>query len=188
LDLPEPQTAGGLGLFDTLKKRSSVSGGDLGAGDVSMEDLSTILWAASGLNRGQKGWTVPMAEGLQPYVSVHALTNDGVFLYDWSAHKLVEVSKENIKGRIGSQAFVGKASVVLVFSSIPEELSKLRNQGARDEFADVLAGAMTQDVYLAAAALKLGARYIHSMKAEELAKGLSLPEGARPIALMLIGK
>jgi hypothetical protein len=188
IELPEPQTSGGMGLFDALKKRSSISGGELSLGEVSLEDLSSILWAASGLNRGEKGWTVPMAEGLPPYVSVHVASPQGVYLYDYKEHKLVEISKENILGGIARQAFVGKAAYVLIFSSIPDELKNLRNQNDSDEFANVLVGAMTQDVYLAAAALKLGARYIHSMKSDVIKSSLKLPEGSRPIALMLIGK
>jgi hypothetical protein len=188
IQLPEPQTSGGMGLFDALKKRSSIAGGDLSLGKVGLEDLSTILWAASGLNRGEKGWTVPMAEGLPPYVAVHVVSDEGVFLYDYKEHNLLEISKDNIKGKIGGQAFVGKAAYILVFSTIPGELKNLRNPAAAEEFACVLVGAMTQDVYLAAAALKLGARYIHSMKTEAIVPALQLPEGSRPIALMLIGK
>ncbi|MDR2197974.1 MAG: nitroreductase family protein [Deltaproteobacteria bacterium] len=188
VDLPEPQTTGGMGLFDALKKRSSVSGGDLVPAEVSLEDLSTILWAASGLNRGETGWTVPMAQGLAPYVSIHVVAADGVFLYDYRGHKLLEISKENVKGSVASQSFAAKASHILVFSTLPEELGKLRNPADAEEFACVLTGAMTQDVYLAAAALKLGARYLHSMKTDVVASALKLPEGSRPVALMILGK
>ena len=78
--LPPPATEGGLGLFSALKKRSSVSGGDFSTAEVSLEELSTVLWAASGLNRGQTGWTVPMAEGLEPYVKIYVAGPDGVWL------------------------------------------------------------------------------------------------------------
>ncbi|MDR2339885.1 MAG: nitroreductase family protein [Deltaproteobacteria bacterium] len=177
-----------MGVFEALKKRSSVHGGDMGTGKVSLGELSTILWAASGLNRGEKGWTVPMANGLPPYVTVHVAADDGVFRYDWKAHALVELSKENVKGKVASQSFVGRASYVLVFSTDPEGLKALRDQSAAEEFACVLVGAMTQDVYLAAAALKLGTRYIHSMKLDAIQEALGLPEGARPIAVMPVAK
>jgi opacity protein-like surface antigen len=189
IDLPAPRTEGGIGLFDAMKKRSSAAGGDFSPAEVSLEDLSTLLWAASGLNRGETGWTVPMAEGLAPYVDVYALGNAGVFRYDWKANRLVEISAENIKGKVGQQAFVRRASWILAFASNPDELAKLEHgASAADEFAQVLTGAMTQDIYLAAAALNLGARYIHSMYPDEIKAGLKLPEGSVPIALMLIGK
>ena len=58
--LPDPQQSGGMSLFEALKRRSSAAGGDFSLADVTREELSTILWAASGMNRGTKGWTVPM--------------------------------------------------------------------------------------------------------------------------------
>ena len=161
VELPAPQTEGGTGLFEALKKRSSAQGGDFSAAELS-------------LNSGEPGWTVPMAEGLPPYVDVYVAASDGVFLYDYKAHKLIEVSGENIKGNIGEQAFVKRASHILIFVANPEGLSKLRNEAAATEFADVLTGAMTQNAYLAAAALKLGARYIHSMRLDEIKAGLKL--------------
>ncbi|MDR1312155.1 MAG: nitroreductase family protein [Deltaproteobacteria bacterium] len=188
IDLPAPRTEGGTGVFDALKKRSSAAGGDFSPAEVSLEELSTLLWAASGLNRGESGWTVPMADGLAPYVDVYAIGNGGVYRYDWKGNKLVEISQENIKDKIAHQGFVRRAAWILAFASNPELLAKLRRPETGPEFAQVLTGAMTQDVYLAAAALNLGTRYIHSFYAEELQSGLKLPEGSVPIALMLVGK
>jgi SagB-type dehydrogenase family enzyme len=189
LELPPPQTEGGAGIFEALKKRSSASGGDFSIAELGLPELSSVLWAASGLNRGETGWTVPMAEGLPPYVDVYVAATNGVFLYDYKAHKLIEISKENIKGKIGEQSFVKKASHILIFVANPEGLSKLRNQAAATEFADVLTGAMTQNVYLVAASLKLGARYIHSMRTDDIKSALNLTEeGQRPVAIMMLGK
>ena len=65
--LPAPQRSGGLGVFDALGSRASAVGADFASmKDVSLENLSTVLWAATGLNRGEKGWTVPMAWGWSP--------------------------------------------------------------------------------------------------------------------------
>ncbi|MDR1082098.1 MAG: nitroreductase family protein, partial [Deltaproteobacteria bacterium] len=188
IDLPAPRTEGGIGIFEALKKRSSVAGGDFSPAEVSMDELSTVLWAASGLNRGESGWTVPMAEGLPPYVDVYAIGNAGTYRYDWKANRLVEISQENIKGKIAHQGFVRRAAWILAFASNPEGLARLRHPEAGPDFAQVLTGAMTQDVYLAAGALNLGSRYIHSFYTDELKAGLKLPEGSVPIALMLIGK
>jgi hypothetical protein len=152
-----------------------------------MDDLSTVLWAASGLNRGDKGWTVPMDHGLPPYVRVYAALDSGVFLYDWSANALTDVSGEDIRDKIGAQRFVGKAPCVLILVSSAEGLSTIPENFKR-QFAAVAVGAMTQDVYLASAALGLGARYIHSIKMDEARAALSLPDGDEIICLMLLGK
>ncbi|MDR3154023.1 MAG: SagB/ThcOx family dehydrogenase [Deltaproteobacteria bacterium] len=186
--LPAPQTEGGIGLFEALKNRASAPGGDFSPAELSMEELSAVLWAATGLNRGEQGWTVPMAEGLPPYVDVYALGASGVYRYDWKGNRLVEISRDNVKDKVGHQGFVRRASWILAFASNPEGLSALRNPESGPEFAQVLTGAMTQNVYLAAAALKLGTRYIHSFYADELKSALKLTEGSVPIALMLLGK
>jgi hypothetical protein len=188
--LPAPQTEGGPGLFETLKKRSSVAGGDFSPAVVTLSELSTVLWAASGLNRGQTGWTVPMAEGLPPYVRIYVAGQDGTYLYDWAGHELKEVSKDNIKGKLGGHSFVAKAYYVLILTTDQEVLGKLERSGRtmKDEFANVLTGAMTQDIYLAAAALNLGTRYIHGMSKEAVSAALGLGPEDYPIALMLLGK
>ncbi|MDR1049319.1 MAG: hypothetical protein LBL51_06140, partial [Synergistaceae bacterium] len=89
--LPEPR-AHAMTLFEALKRRSSAPGADFPTAPLSLEDLSDVLWAASGLNRG-RGWTVPMTQGLPPYVDIYAALKDGVFLYDWESHSLREISK-----------------------------------------------------------------------------------------------
>jgi nitroreductase len=186
--LPAPQTEGGMGVFEALRKRASAPGGDFPTGALPMEELSSLLWAATGLNRGDTGWTVPMALGLPPYVDVYAASENGVFLYDWKTNSLVEISKTDIRANIGMQRFVANAPCSLIFTANAKALSEINDEPHRREFADVAAGAMTQDVYLASAALGIGARYIDSVKEDVIKSALSLPEDDRVICLMILGK
>ena len=186
--LPDAQQAGGMSLFEALKKRSSATGGDFSFAEVTREELSTILWAASGLNRGEKGWTVPMWRGVPPYCRVYVAANEGVFLYDWKNHSLEKITDENIKGKIGKQAFAKKAWYSLIFVSDAEALAQFNSADISRDFSHVAVGAMTQNVYLACAALRIGTRYIHAMNVDEIVRALRLPEGDVPIALMLLGK
>jgi nitroreductase len=188
IKLPAPQTEGGMGLFEALQKRASAPGGDFPTSALSMDELSGVLWAASGLNRGENGWTVPMDRGLPPYVDVYAALESGVFLYDWKTHSLTDVSKEDIRRNIGLQRFVAGAPCSLIFVANSESLSQIKDEALRTHFSDVAAGAMTQDVYLASAALGLGARYIHSLKQDDIKSALSLSAEDRVICLMLLGK
>jgi nitroreductase len=153
-----------------------------------MEDLSTILWSATGLNRGEKGWTVPMTNGLPPYVYIYAALDSGVYRYDWAANALIEVSKEDIRDTIGAQRFVASAPCSLILISSAEGLETVKDDGLKKEFAAAAVGAMTQDIYLAAAALNTGARYIHSIKFAETRSLLGIPDGDEIICLMILGK
>ena len=186
-DLPAPQTEGGMGLFEALKKRSSAPGGDFPTGPLKAEELSTILWAATGLNRGEKGWTVPMAMGVEPYCKIYVVQDDGIFLYSWKEHSLIEISKENARAKVGAQNFVKNAPTILIVVSDSEKLARFQ-EPERSAFAHVLTGAMTQDVYLASAALNVGARYLRSMNEDAIREALKLKEGDRPICLVLLGK
>ncbi|MDR3332906.1 MAG: nitroreductase family protein, partial [Synergistaceae bacterium] len=80
------------------------------------------------------------------------------------------------------------APCILILVGNAEALSNFKDSDKKKEFANVAAGAMTQDTYLAAAALGLGARYIHSMKRSEIKRALNLPEDDFPICLMMLGK
>ena len=186
--LPAPQRTGGPGLFDAIGSRASALGADFASmGEVSPEKLSTILWAATGLNRGEKGWTVPMAMGMEPYVKIYVARSDGTFLYDWRAHALKEVSKEDVRGRVGKQDFVAKAPCTLIFVSDSAALSKKFKDDDGEEFAAVAAGAMTQNIYLASGALGIGTRYIRSARDDEIERILSLPDDDDVLCIMPMG-
>ena len=188
VSLPAPQRTGGSGVFDALGSRASAVGADFASmKDVSLENLSTVLWAATGLNREEKGWTVPMAMGMEPYVKVYVARSDGTFLYDWRAHALKEVSKEDVRGRVGKQDFVAKAPCTLIFVSDSAALSRKFKDDDGEEFAAVAAGAMTQNVYLASGALGIGTRYIRSARDDEIERILSLPDDDEVLCIMPMG-
>lgn len=186
--LPAPQMEGGISLFTALKNRASAPGGDFPVGQISQQELSTILWAASGLNRGESGWTVPMSRGREPYCRIYVADADGVALYNWKQHSLESISTDNIKNKIGAQGFVKMAPCILIIVSDAEGLAFFKNDKLGEEFAQVLVGAMTQNIYLAAANYNIGARYIHSMHIDEIKQALKLPAGDEPICLMMLGK
>ena len=122
IKLPPPRMDNKMTLFEAFKNRASAPGGDFPMAPLSTADLSDILWATTGLNRGAAGWTVPMAQGLPPYVDVYAALDSGVFLYDWKSHALIEKSKADIRAKIGSQRFVASAPCSLVFVANKESL------------------------------------------------------------------
>ncbi len=185
--LPASQKSGGEGIFDALSHRASGTRNAFPHGDISTQELSTILWAASGLNRPEKGWTAPMASGSEPYCKVYVLGKDGVFLYDWKQHALNTVSKGDVRLDISGQKFVAEAPYVLLFVADGKVLDAMNDPRAAG-WAPVLAGAMTQNVYLAAGSMGIGARYMASMKADVAREALKLDPSDTPICIMPLGK
>ena len=187
ITLPTPQTKDGVSLFESLKKRASTPGGGFPAGQVTDDQLSTVLWAASGLNRGKTGWTVPMVKGKAPYVRIYVASEKGTFLYEWDGHYLREINKQDIRGDIGQQSFTKRAAYSLIFVSDANALTDIKPDEVAN-FSYTAVGAMSQNVYLAAAALKLSTRYIHSIKSEAINQELQLPKDDVPLGMILLGK
>ncbi|OCG52091.1 hypothetical protein A9G38_05570 [Gilliamella sp. Imp1-1] len=182
-----PQTKDGMSLFESLKKRSSTPGGGFPTGKISDDELSTVLWAASGLNRGKTGWTVPMVKGKSPYVRIYLASEKGTFLYEWEGHYLKEINNKDIRADIGLQSFTRRAAYSLIFVSDASALTDINPEQIAN-FNYTAVGAMSQNAYLVASALKLSARYIHSIKPEVISQELQLPEGSKPLGMLLIGK
>lgn len=184
--LPKPQQKGGDGIFDVLKNRRSFTRSDFPTKQLSKQDLSNLLWAASGQNRPDKGWTIPLAHGNPPYNKVYVLNDEGVFLYDWKNNALKEISKENVKAAVGTQPMLAKSPAILAFVADGEALRKMNSPYAKDS-AWVATGAMTQNVYLAAASMNIGVRYIASLKPDAIREKLKLDQDDIPMSLLLIG-
>ncbi|EEO27072.2 nitroreductase family protein [Oxalobacter paraformigenes] len=179
IPLPAPQQKGGQGIFTTLESRHSATPADFPLKNISMQELSSLLWAATGENRAGKGWTVPLAMGNAPYNRIYVLNDSGIYRYHWKLNRLIEVSRKNIKNEVGLQGIVGKSPVVLVFVS---------DGNVRREYAYIATGAMTQNIYLAAASMGIEGRFVISMNENAIRQALQLKENEVPLNLMLIGK
>ncbi len=179
--LPEPQTSGGIGLFDALSRRSSAAQQDFAKEDLTLNELSTILWAATGKNREPKGWTVPMAMGRDPYVSVYVMLKSGGYLYNWEKNALIEVNVDKkILKRTVNQDYAKTAPCILVF--VDRGVLNMKGLG------ETATGAMSQNVYLAAAALGLSARYIGSFNRSAVEESLNLGPVMNVVGVMAVGR
>ena len=181
LPLP-PRDYAGTPVLAAIEKRASAAHDGFPSGDISPGTLGTLLWAATGLNRGGRGWTIPTAMGRDPYVSVYVATEKGAYLYDWKFDTLKEVSKDDIRASIARQDFAKKAPMSLIFVIDSDALDRAQ------QFGYVAVGAMAQNVYLAAGELGVGTRYVAGIVPEAVSAGLRLREGDVPVAIMPIGQ
>jgi len=86
--LLEPNKTRGLPLMQALSVRASAR--DWSDKDLSLQDLSDMLWAANGINRPDGKKTAPSAMNAQD-VDIYVFTKAGAYLYDAAAHALVPV-------------------------------------------------------------------------------------------------
>ena len=180
LKLPEPQTTGGVPTLEAIENRASAISGQFPTGEISQKELSTLLWAASGRNRGGKGWTVPTAIGMDPYVSIYVASKDGMFLYNGREHALEQLSTGDARPKVSAQSFANSAPYILVFV--------IKGKEGVAYYGQALVGAMAQNVYLASQSLNIGARFMATMQQESVRKELKLADDDVAVSIMPLGK
>ncbi len=107
IKLPQPQTTGGGELLQALKSRKSSRA--FSARPLPQDQLSTLLWAAFGINRPATGGrTAPSAHGWQE-IDVYAALPDALYRYDAAAHALTLAVARDLRPLTGVQDYVGAA-------------------------------------------------------------------------------
>jgi nitroreductase len=156
IDLPAPQKTGGMPLMDALAKRSTARAFD--SKGLSPQQLSSLLWAAFGINRPDGKRTAPSARNYQE-TDIYVLLKQGAYVYAAKSNKLDLVVADDIRALGGTQAFVKDAPLTLVFVA---DLSKMGGGSNEDKMntANIDVGYISQNVYLfcASEGLVTGAR------------------------------
>ncbi|MBQ9419166.1 MAG: nitroreductase family protein [Synergistaceae bacterium] len=177
IKLPEPEKTGGIGVLDAIAARQSV--GDFVDEEISLEDLSTLLWVAGGINRENGNLTYATAMNSQDMI-IFVFMRDGTYRYNPADHSLTLIEKGDKRVLTGGQPFVAKAAVDLLYVQDAEKLAKLT--GGRISNEEILscgfahAGLSMQGVYLYAASKGWGARTRMNFDRDGLTKLLGLTE------------
>ncbi|MBQ7220522.1 MAG: nitroreductase family protein [Synergistaceae bacterium] len=173
--LPEPEKTGGIGVVDAVAARQSAR--DFVDGEVTMQQLSNLLWVAGGVNREDGKLTFATAMNTQDMI-IYAFTKTAVYRYNPQGHTVTVIAEGDYRKLTGGQAFVAKALVDLLYI---QDTSKWP-EGGRATPSEILncgfahAGLSMQNVYLYAASLGWGARTRMNFDREGLTKLLGLTD------------
>jgi nitroreductase len=156
IDLPAPQKTGGMPLMETLAKRSTARAFD--SKELSPQQISSLLWAAFGINRPDGKRTAPSANNKQE-ADVYVLLKSGAYVYSAASNRLDLVVAEDIRALGGTQEFVKNAPVTLVFVADFAKMGKGSDDNKKNT-ANIDVGYISQNVYLfcASEGLVTGAR------------------------------
>mgnify|MGYP003816852187 CR=1 FL=1 len=175
ITLPAPDKKGGKPLMQALNERKSAR--SYSRENLSQQQLSDILWAAWGYNRPeQKLRTAPSAMNLQE-IDVYVALPSGLYLYEASAHKLIQINNKDIRELTGTQDFVATAPLNLIYVA---DMAKLnRREGDTINDADLLwsyanTGFIAQNVYLYCASTGLISVIRGLVPKEKLAPAMGL--------------
>ncbi|CAN7284705.1 SagB/ThcOx family dehydrogenase [Polaromonas sp. LjRoot131] len=153
ITLPPPDRQGGLPLMEVLAARRSRR--DYKPDALPLQLLSSLLWAAGGVNRDDGGRTAPSALGTHE-IDIFVTLPGGAYRYDAARHELHLAAGADLRRVTGYQDFVDDAPLDLVYVVDHARMGFIP-AGRREAYAHVAAGAMAQNVYLYAASSGLGA-------------------------------
>lgn len=171
VSLPKPEVNKlSMSLGEALQQRRSER--SFTDKEISLQTLSTLLWAACGVSDPKTGKiTAPSAVNMQD-VKVYVCAKDGVCLYNAKANTLTKVSDKDLREAIaGRQAFAKSAPISLVLVSTKDsDRSPNERWGAMDT------GYVSQNIYLACTALGLKTVARGTMDFDTLKRELKLAD------------
>jgi len=170
VSLPQPEVNKlSMPLGDVLQKRRSER--KYSSQEISLQTLSTILWAACGVSDPKTGKiTAPSAINMQD-IKIYVCSKDGACLYNAKANTLTKVYDKDLREVLaGRQAFAKSAPITLLLVS-----TKDTDRSPNERYGAVDAGYVSQNIYLACTALGMKTVARAQMDAEALRQAHNLP-------------
>jgi hypothetical protein len=181
INLPWPKYFSRRSLRYSLRSRKTTR--SIGKRDLSLQQLSNLLWAADGINRKNGpfdgiGRTAASASNSQE-IAIYAARKEGTYTYDPMAHQLILIAEGDSRGMaIGrGQGEAGSdAPVRLIFVADIDAYTGagfqepgLYDPEIQKSYFYVAAGIIAENVYLFAASEGLAA-WFHNCRRLELRK------------------
>ncbi len=174
IKLLEPDKTLDVSLMQALSDRASQR--EFADKQLSLEDLSSLLWAANGVNREDGKRTAPSAVNAQD-IDIYVCMASGAYLYDAKQSQLSRITTEDLRPAVcGKQPMEAPVFLVMIadISRYPEGLASQRQ--LVESFAAMDAGYVSGNIGLYCAAAKLATVPRASMDKEALTKALNLKD------------
>ncbi|MBP3518147.1 MAG: SagB/ThcOx family dehydrogenase [Parabacteroides sp.] len=177
IKLNAPDKSRGSSVMKALSDRHSDR--EYAAKELSLQDLSDLLWAANGINRPDGKRTAPSALNKQD-IDIYVILKAGAYRYDAQANSLQPVAKGDHRAAVaGGQEFVKSAPVSLVLVS---DLSRFGNMADHTKLmAAVDAGIVCQNINVFCASVGLATVPRATMDQAALKRILKLTDNQLPI-------
>jgi SagB-type dehydrogenase family enzyme len=185
--LPEPRLKAEVSLEETLARRRSVR--SFTEEELTLEEISQLLWAAQGLTAAWGGRTAPSAGALYP-LEVYVATANGFYHYVPQGHKVIIESQDDQRLKIWEVALkqdaIREAAAVFVITAVYERTAKKYGERA-ERYVKLEAGHACQNILLQTVALHLGSVPIGAFYDDQVQAFLSLPPDHEPLYLIPVG-
>ncbi|MFH0940894.1 MAG: SagB/ThcOx family dehydrogenase [Candidatus Omnitrophota bacterium] len=185
--LPQPSRKGGVSLEESIEQRRSVRA--FSQKDLTLQQISQLLWSAQGLTGNGSFRSAPSASALYP-LEIYLATKDGLFHYETSNHTIEVVTHDDIRKQLAvasfGQGFVEEAPADIIICA---EYARVGNKyGTRAErYVHMEAGHAAENLHLQAVALGLGSVPVGAFDDKAVKKACMLPKEYEPLYIIPVG-
>jgi SagB-type dehydrogenase family enzyme len=181
--LNPPDTTRGLPFMRALAVKASAT--EWSDRDLSLQDLSDLMWAANGLNRPGENKTTASSAMNAHDVDIYVFMKNGVFVYDYTNHQLAPVVRGDFRSDIivrrasaaptDPQGARAEAAIEIVLISDADRFRSGTDE-TRYEYGAIDTGIISQNISLFCAATGLKTRPRASMNKERIREILRLKD------------
>jgi len=187
ISLPLPAKRGGLSVEEALLQRRSVR--VFTEKELTVGEVSQLLWALQGITSEQGGRTAPSAGALYP-LEVYVALPQGFYHYSPHEHILTLQEKADVRDVIArsslGQASVDDAAAVFLITGVVERTAQKYGERA-ERYVHLEAGHAAQNLLLQAVALGLGSVPVGAFNDARLQSDLFLPGDHKPLYVLPVG-
>ncbi len=182
--LPAPNKSGGMKLMQAFAERKSIK--EFSDKEISLEQLSDLLWAMFGINRPESGRrTAPSAKNWQT-TEMYVIRKDAVYYYDYKEHSLTLVKAGDFRIIAGKQEYAQEAPLNILLMANLDKM-EICNELDVKVIASMDAGFISQNAYLYCASENLACVARLMLDYELIAKTLEYPKSMWPALALTIG-
>jgi SagB-type dehydrogenase family enzyme len=195
IKLPPPVKTGGMSLAEALEIRRTVR--RFASRPLDLGQISQLLWGADGTSDPRGLRTSPSAGATYP-LDLYLVVGErgvkdlpaGVYHYQVAAHALTPVAPGDARAAVARaslhQSWMAEAPVMVVITGEYRRCTaRYGERGIRYTHMEV--GNVSQNLFLAAEALGLGAGIVGAFEDKTLAQVVKLPPAHEPLLVMPVG-
>jgi SagB-type dehydrogenase family enzyme len=195
IKLPPPAKKGGMAVAEALEVRRTVR--RFAARPLDLAQVSQLLWGADGISDPRGLRTSPSAGATYPLdlylvVGERGVVNlpAGVYHYLVAEQALRPLTPGDLRAPVAraslNQSWMAEAPVMVVITGEYRRcMARYGQRGIR--YTHMEAGNVSQNVFLTAEALGLGAGIVGAFEDQALARVLKLPPAHEPLLVMPVG-
>ena len=190
ITLPPPDTKGGKPLMQCLSERRTNR--SISPKKLPMAIISSLLWAACGINRPDSGKrTAPGAHNWQE-VEAYVAMEEGLYRYNAKAHVLEPVLDRDLRAETTifiqpSRRLVANAPVQLIYVADYSKFSFGMDNESKLLYSSADTGFIAQNVYLYCASAGLATVVRGYVEREKLAEAMKLNSDQKVVLVQTVG-